>query len=83
MVTNMAAGRHGAGEVAKSYILIFRQEETEREREREMQRETQRDRETETENSDWAWVHGLLKHPNRLPVTHFLQTKPCLLIPLE
>jgi hypothetical protein len=46
MVTNMTAGRHGAGEVAKSYILIFRQEETERERERcrERHRETERQR---------------------------------------
>ena len=49
MVTNMTAGRHGAGEVAKSYILIFRQEETDREREREAERDTERERERERE----------------------------------
>jgi hypothetical protein len=59
MAGNMAAGKHGTGEVADSYILIHKQRERGGGRERERERHQA--------------YHGLLE-PQSLPLaTSFLQ----------
>jgi hypothetical protein len=63
---------HGAGPVAKSYILICGGGVWGGRTEREGRREGRTEREREREEGDWAW-HGLLKPQSLPPVIYFLQ----------
>jgi hypothetical protein len=63
MVWSMMAGRHGAGDIAESFLLIHKQEEVGGEE----------GREREPERANWEW-YGLLKLQSPLlPVTHLQQ----------